>query len=56
MKIKKDNYVYSVKITKEQMSFLKNNKDIKNDLNTYVREYINSFLEIKSKEDIRKHL
>ena len=47
MRKKENNYVYSLRINKEQMSLLKNNKDIKQDLNKYVREYLNSFLEQK---------
>ena len=44
MKNQKNNFVYSLRITKEQRQLLKNNKTIKNDLNNYVRDYLNSFL------------
>ena len=49
MRKKENNYVYSLRITKEQMSLLKNNKEIKEDLNNYVREYLDSFLEQNKK-------
>ena len=44
MKNRKNNYVYSLRINKEQMDLLKKNRNIKEDLNRYVREYLDSFL------------
>lgn len=50
MKLRKRNYVYSVQITKEQNKLLKDSPDLKRDLNKYVREYLESFLEIDEEE------
>ena len=48
MKSQKNNYVYSLRINKEQMELLKRNKEIKEDLNKYVKEYLDSFLKDKN--------
>lgn len=38
-------YVYSIRITKKQNNLLKNNKWIKEELDKYIREYLNGFLQ-----------
>ena len=43
MKTRKNNYVYSIQITKEQRELLKKSETIKKDLDKYVRDYLNSF-------------
>lgn len=45
MKSRKNNYVYSIQITKEQRELLKKSETIKKDLDAYVRDYLNSFFE-----------
>jgi hypothetical protein len=40
-------YVYSIRLTKEQRTLLKNNESIKTDLDKYIIQYLNSFLDDK---------
>lgn len=46
MKRKKTNqFVYSIKITKEEDQLLRKNKNLKKELNEIVRQYLKAYLE-----------
>lgn len=48
MEIKKrktKQFVYSIKITKEENQLLKKNKNLKKELNELVRQYLKAYLE-----------
>ena len=49
MRKKENNYVYSLRITKEEHKLLKDHKELKQDLNRYVKEYLKVFLEQNKK-------
>jgi hypothetical protein len=44
-KEKAKQFVYSIKITKEENQLLKKNKNLKKELNEIVRQYLKAYLE-----------